>query len=415
MAAMFFPEGLSLFVGDFRLPLVRIVLIILLIPATTRFLSRASSFRSVLVPSDLTAITAGIWIITAGMVTGGFMDGLKGGGALALEFTGSYYVFRQLLGSVDSSVRLVRFCGKLIIVVVGLAVLDPVIGEPFTYEIVKGLTGYVKSGWEWAMEYQADTLYRNGLVRAMGPMEHSILFSAVCAWFGTLALCTFPSRLFGKTVAVIALLGAVASQAKGPLLAYIIALGLIIFSFATTHLAGRWRVLGSLVAVYVASVFLYSGSPIATLLRFGGLYPEAGWYRQAIWETAGPMVLQSPLFGLGLAGDWGWQGSDILIGSSVDAFWLASAMMFGIPGSVLVFLTIVGPFCLGPIDKSPYLSREEQRLSVAFGIVATIVVFLGFTTHFWGTCWTLLGVFAGIRANLAAAAILGAIRPHGIV
>jgi hypothetical protein len=49
------------------------------------------------------------------------------------------------------------------------------------------------------------------------------------------------------------------------------------------------------------------------------------------------------------------------------------------------------------------------------GIVAVIVVFLGFTTHFWGTCWILLGVFAGIRANLAESATLGAIGPHEVV
>jgi O-antigen ligase len=141
-------------------------------------------------------------------------------------------------------------------------------------------------------------------------------------------------------------------------------------------------------------------------MQSGGLDPDAAWYREAIWQTAGPMVLNSPLFGLGLAGDWDWQSSDALVGSSVDAFWLASAMMFGIPGTLLVFLTMAGAFWLGPIDKSPYLTREERRLSVSLGIIAGVVVFLGFTVHFWGTCWILLGVFAGTRANLAEAAIL---------
>ena len=50
---------------------------------------------------------------------------------------------------------------------------------------------------------------------------------------------------------------------------------------------------------------------------------------------------------------------------ALDALWLRCAMMFGIPGSVLVFLTIVSAFWLGPIDKSRYLSQEEQQLSVA--------------------------------------------------
>jgi hypothetical protein len=348
-----------------------------------------------------------MWIVVAAMVTGGFMDGLKSGAALALEFAGAYYAFRRLLGPIDSSVRLIRFSGKLIVVVIAVGLLDPLTGKLFTYEIIKKFTGYTIAGWEWAIEYHSETMFRNGLVRAMGPMEHSILFGAVCAWFGTLALCTFPSRLFGKIVAGVALAGILASQAKGPLLAYVIALGLAGIYALTKRFTLRWRVVGCVVAAYIAVVFLFSGAPIATLLQFGGLDPEAGWYREAIWETAGPELLHSsPIFGFGLTGGWDWQASDALIGGSVDAFWLASAMMYGIPGSVLVFLTMAGAFWRGAIDNSPYLSREEHRLSVALGIVAATTVFLGFTVHMWGTCWILMGALAGTRANLAEAAIL---------
>jgi hypothetical protein len=408
VATIFLPEGLSLVLGDFRLPLVRVLLILLLLPATLRFIFNANSSRSVVIPSDIFAIAAGIWIIMAGLVTGGFMNGIKGGGALALEFSGAYYVFRYLLELPDSSVRAVKFCGKLVIIVIGLALLDPLTGKPFTYDLVKGFTGYTKSSWEWAIEYQADTLYRNGLVRAMGPLEHSILFGAACAWIGILSFCTFPSKMFGKIVASICLIGVLASQAKGPLLAYIIALGLCGFYWATKQVAARWKFLGTLVATYVVFVFFYSASPIATLLRSVGLDPEGAWYRQAIWQTATPIVLRSPVFGVGLGGDWDWQANDALIGQSVDAFWLTTAMMFGIPGSLLLFLTIVGAFWAGPIDRSPHLSREEQRLSVALGLVSVTAVFLGFTVHFWGSSWILLGIIAGMRANLVAVA---AVRP----
>ena len=399
IASIFLPEGLSLVIGDFRLPLVRVLLIALLLPATIRFIFNANSSRSVVILSDIMAITTGVWIIMAGLVTGGFMSGIKGGGALALEFSGAYYVFRYLPEFPNSSVRVIKFCGKLVMIVIGLALLDPLTGKPFTYDLVKGFTGYTKSGWEWAIEYQADTLYRNGLVRAMGPLEHSILFGAACAWIGILSLCTFPNKIRGTIVASACLLGVLASQAKGPLLAYIMALGLSGFYWATKQVAARWKFLGTLVATYVIFVFFYSSSPIATLLRSGGLDPEAAWYRQAIWQTGTPIVLGSPFFGVGLAGDWDWQGNDALIGQSVDAFWLTTAMMFGIPGTIFVFFTIVGSFWTGPIDRSPWLSREEQRLSVALGLVAVTAIFLGFTVHFWGSCWILLGSLTGMRGN----------------
>jgi hypothetical protein len=91
--------------------------------------------------------------------------------------------------------------------------------------------------------------------------------------------------------------------------------------------------------------------------------------------------------------------------------------MFGIPGSLLMFLTMAGAFWLGPVDRSNLLSREERLLSVALGIVVTVATFLGFTVHFWGVCWMLLGAFGGMRANLAECAILrrrAAQLPHSL-
>jgi hypothetical protein len=81
-------------------------------------------------------------------------------------------------------------------------------------------------------------------------------------------------------------------------------------------------------------------------------------------------------------------------------------MTFGIPGSLLLFLSCISPFWLGPLDRSPFLSKDEQRLSVALGIVISTLIFLGFTVHYWGTTWVLMGVFPAIRAHLAEVAIV---------
>jgi hypothetical protein len=43
---------------------------------------------------------------------------------------------------------------------------------------------------------------------------------------------------------------------------------------------------------------------------------------------------------------------------------------------------------------------------VALGIVIVTIVFLGFMVHFWGICFILIAVFAGMRANLAETAVL---------
>jgi hypothetical protein len=408
MAALFLPDGLSFFIGDFRLSAVRVMLIVLIVAATSRFLQRRNSGQVALVPSDLAALATGVWMILATAVTNGVSAGFKGGTAAALEFTGAYFVFRYLLGPVDSSVRLIRFSSTLIIFIVALALLDTLTNTLYTYELVKRLTGFANPIIDECLASGADAVYRNGAIRAQGPLEHSILFAAVCAWFTTLSLCMFPARLFSfsKCVAGAAFIGVLISQARGPLVAYVVGVGLVIFNSVMKQFTARWRVLGSLVALYLVAVFAFSSNPIATLLRFAGVDPSAAWYREVIWTTAGPLVLGSPVFGTG--GDWDWQANELLVGGTVDALWLANGLLYGIPGTVLMFLTMVGAFWLGPVDESPYLSREERRLSSALGIVIAITIFLGFTVHLYGACAILIGIFPAIRANLAEAAVVRA-------
>jgi hypothetical protein len=402
IAALFLPEGLSFFFGDFRLSVARLLIIVLTIYATAQYVEKRAN--SVFVPSDLFAVAAGLWMIIATTIMQGPADGLKSGGIMALEFTGAYWVFRHLLGPLDSSVRVVAFATKLLFLIVALAVLDPLTNKLFTYETVKALTGYSAPAWEWAKETFADTMFRKGIVRAMGPLEHSILFGTVCAWFGTLAICTFPSRLVGWSIAAMAIVGILASQARGPLLGYAISLALVAYYYVTIRFYARWKVLGSLFLIGIIVVCLASGNPLATLLNFSGIDPATRWNRQAIWEAIVPMLLQqSPVFGLGPGAEWNWQVYGGLYGDSVDAMWLRIAMITGIPASFLVLFTLIGAYWNGPLDRSPYLSREERRLSVALGIATIAAIFLGFTVHFWGTCWVLLGVFAGIRANLVEA------------
>jgi O-Antigen ligase len=400
IAALFLPEGLSFYIGESRLTVARILLIIFSATTLVRYLSGPAR---VFVLSDLAALAAAIWMLLAGTITEGFA-GLKGASIAAIEFTGCYFAFRYSLGPINSSVRIVRFACKTMVVVIAIALLDPLTGKLFTYELAKGLTGYAKPGLEWGLALHVDALFRNGIIRAMGPLEHSILFGCVCAWFGTLAFFTFPHRLFGWSIAAFALVGLWYSQARGAWVAYLLAFGLSGYYVFTRDFPMRWRLIGSAAAAAVIAIFLFSGSPIATLMKIAGLSPEAAWYREGIWHAAGPLVRQSPLFGIGSS--WDWQASGDLFGPSVDAFWLQNTMTYGIPSTLLVFLTMVGSFWRGPIDNSPYLSVEEKRLSVALGIVITTAVLMGFIVHFWGICWILVGAFPAIRANLAEAATL---------
>lgn len=395
MVALFLPEGLSVMIGEVRLPLVRILTMIYMFTV----LQSRRSLGSIRFPSDTIALIAAVWMILAGMVTEGVVVGLKSAGALALDFVGAYFIFRRLPNAPDVSVNVIKFTAKVMIVVVAVAMLDPLSGHLFVHDLVGKITGWYKT-----YSFEQESFFRNGLVRAMGPMEHSILFAAACAWFGVLTLCMCGVRLFSAIVGLTMAVGIWFSQARAPLAAYAAGLGLMTLYFCTKQFAWRWKFVGCLIVSWLLVVFIGSRNPISTLMSFGGVDPSAGWYREVIWETAGPAVLDHPLFGLGLFGQWDWQSSDVLVGPTVDSLWLNSAMLFGIPGSLLIFLTIASPFWVGSVDRSEHLTEGERRLSVALGIVTFMAVFVGFTVHMWGIDWILLGVFAGMRTNIMESA-----------
>jgi hypothetical protein len=404
LAVTFLPPELSLFIGDVRLPFVRVLLLVLLVPATERFLSRTGSSKAVLLSSDVIVMMAAAWMLAAGIATDGLAAGVKSAGALALDFSGAYCVVRRLLDARDSSVRLTRFLCWVMIVATGLALMDPITGTLFTHELAGKLTG-IPVGFDPG----DGSFVRNGLVRAMGPADHSILFGSLCAWAGILAVGTFGFSRITIVFTLIELVGCWFSQSRGALAFYIFGVGLIIYNLMLRQFSWRWNVLKSLVIFYVVFVFSFSNSPVGALLKSGGVDPEAGWYRQLIWGAVVPLVLNSPLFGLGLGDhDWDWRMFQGLVGPTVDSLWLRDAMIFGIPGCLLVFLSMISPYWKGPVDQSRYLSAEERGLSTSLGVVTVITIFLGFTVDFWGVCWIMLGVFPAILAHLAEAAILRA-------
>ena len=402
MICVVLPEGLSLFLGDFRLPLYRILIIASLGIAVRNARLKTGRWMSVRIPSDILALAAGAWMLTAGVVNDGLAVGLKGAGADALEFTGSYYVFRHLLGPVNSSVEVMKFACLVMIPVIVLALLDPLTGHLFTHDLITSLTGYFKP-----YDFNGESYIRDGLYRAMGSFEHSILFATACVWFTTIALFTFRFSTLGVGVALMSLIGIWFSQARGPLMVDVLGAVLMLYYAVMKRYTFRWRIVGALVAAWIALVFSFSRSPVSTLVSFGGVDASAGWYRQAIWATAGPMVLDSPMFGIGsIAGEGWWADNPVLTGPTMDSLWLVLAFEYGIPCSILVILTTAGAFWTGPLDTASSLTESERRLSVALGIVVSLSALLGFIVHMWGPPWVLLGVFPAIRANLAEAAIV---------
>jgi hypothetical protein len=59
------------------------------------------------------------------------------------------------------------------------------------------------------------------------------------------------------------------------------------------------------------------------------------------------------------------------------------------------------------------LTYSESRLGVALSIVIFLAIFAGFTVHFWGSTWILIGLLVGLRAHLGELAALNSTAAAG--
>jgi hypothetical protein len=286
-----------------------------------------------------------------------------------------------------------------IAVVALLGLLDPLTNHGFIHEFAADLTGYVKvnSGGEWA------DAYRWGLLRASGPVEHPILFGVICA-FGFLLAMTSPIRARRPTIFACCL-GLLASLSSAPIQAAVLSVGLLSYDRILSGFRSRWRILiVSCAAGYAVLKAVTNYSPMSFMSEH--LLFDAGSYWSRVWEwqTVGDVVVQSPWFGV--ADHWAKIAlqSDELAFTSVDSVWLAMALGAGIPGAVLLALSVLGATVSATNGPGVDLTAAESKLATTLSILLFLAALLGFTVHFWGMIWVLLGILIGVRAHLGALA-----------
>ena len=83
-------------------------------------------------------------------------------------------------------------------------------------------------------------------------------------------------------------------------------------------------------------------------------------------------------------------------------------MMYGIPGSILIFLSLVASTSIpvGIDDEDLNLTKQERQLSFRLSLIIGLFIFIGFTVFFWGTDTILMLFVAGIRAHLGALGVM---------
>ncbi|WP_086738203.1 O-antigen ligase family protein [Erythrobacter colymbi] len=242
---------------------------------------------------------------------------------------------------------------------------------------------------------------RMGLMRAQGPFAHPI---SAGIFLGSFLSLYWLSGFKGwvRAVGAIAAFGSFFSVSSAAFLSLFGAGALLVYNWLTQQIANlSWRAF-----FLVAAIFVFVGElgtkagTFGLLVRFTSLDTNTGYQRINIWNYGTQNVRRHPWFGLGY-GDW---DRPAWMTSSVDNYWLLTAMRFGILPSVLLsFATVMAILLLMKKSMSSTGADQQTERGVA---IAMAIFGLGLVSvAVWLSVQVWYYMLLGITVSLAMALV----------
>lgn len=375
--ALAMPTETSIYAGSLRLSPYRIVLIFTLFPSLIRlFTYRVGNPHMI----DYLMIAHSAWVLLSFFVNEGAGQGLESGGIYIIESLGAYLVGRVWIRSRLEFEAFCRLVFYMVITMLVFAIPESLTGYHFIREAFRAVLGgpglpYIEP--------------RLGLTRAFGSFDHPILYGTFCAT--TLAATYYvvcSARVGLRQLMTISAVGLATflSLSSGAFVAMGIQILLVGWDRTTRGITSRWMILSGLFAMFWIFMSLLSNrSPIKVFISYMTFSAHSAYNRILIWDYGTAEVGRHPIFGIGFAD---WQRPDWMHSSSMDNFWLLTAVRYGLPALILLLAAIILTMRrLGGL-RNP--DDTIQRYRAAWIICIAGIGIAGVTVHFWNS---LFGLF----------------------
>ena len=333
---------------------------------------------------DLLVFASFLWMVLAIAVNNG-MAGIPRATVFFVELTGGYLIGRTLIRNRIDHKNYFRYLTIVFAVLAPFAVLEMLTG----FNLLRTIAEYVFT----VPPRQGNLDHRLGMTRAMGTLEHPIIWGLIASMCVANVFYIYRERLsaaLGRTGFFVFM--TFTSLSTGPLLSVACQLGLIAWDRALAFLRFRWLLLVYLVLFGVL------------LLRVGGEFqlrevivndvsyaPASAEVRLIVWDYGLMEVKQHPVFGIGL-NDWTrpwWRGEQV----GFENFWLGQAMRFGLPS--FLFLALAWGISFARIAMQKTLSPEEADYRRGYLIALTGLTIVLFTISPWNSSNVLLMIYVG--------------------
>jgi len=368
------------YIGPTRLSPYRVVLVVTFIPCLIAWLS--GSVGRTRLP-DILMLLAATWGAVVLLTLHGIDVGLQSAGIFVIETWGTFLLARRYIRDVFSFRRMVRCLVLMVLVLLPFAAYENVTGSPI---LLKWF------GLIFSVFPDATTEARWGLTRAQATFEHPILFGVVCSSAFALSYYAFgvAPRLVRLLVVSLVVITVLCSFSAGALVSLMIQMILIVWDKITAGVVRRWAILAALItAAYILVENTSNRGASQVFISYLTFNADTSYMRIHIWNYGMESVMQHPIFGVGLND---WEHAEWM-GSSIDNFWLNTAVTYGVPG----FLFIVGALlsvCFG-LGRLRNLSLEVAQCRTGLIVTLCGLVVAMCTVHLWNASYVLFVFLLG--------------------
>ncbi len=368
-------------VAGMTVSLSRIYLLIVFVPL---FLRWVGGQEGRIVASDIFVLLYCVWVWASLFVNHG-LGRFHSGGIQFVEMFGGYLIGRILVRSSTDYRRFVR-CMFLVMLFL------------LPFALVEFLTGWsplraMSEAFMTVEERKENHAARLGFAeRVQGPFAHAILFGLFCSLGVANFFFSYGDALVKRLVRMgVALSLIFMSLSSAPLLAAALQIMMIgwdrIFSFFKT----RWVFLVVIGVTTLAAFEIgYPGGFLVFFFEHFLLMPQTGYGRLEILYWGSRSVAENPIFGVG-QNEWVrayWMGHP-----TIDNFWLATAVRYGLPTLFFLWAAIASNMIM--VLQATGLDAEEIRQRRGYLIALTGLVLMLATVSIWGPVSTFVLTYCG--------------------
>ncbi len=368
----------QIYIGDFRLTVYRIFLILALIPCALTWLTGGAGKKHI---ADYLFIAHVLWLALAYFIAHGIGYSYQSAAIYFIEVMGSYLVARCYIRSAATFQTMAFLLFGCVAFLLPFAILEATTGQVPLREFFAQI-GPLQLP-------PTEIRGRMGMDRAFQVFDHPILYGVFTASAATLAFYVVGYKknfLIGLGQFLTVSAATFFSLSSGPVLTIVLQIIIIGYEVVTRFIKQRWQILlAATVCLYIVIDIISNRTPFHVLVSYMTFDSQTAFNRINIFQYGSAEVIRNPIFGIGMnswttfAPSW--------MSESMDMFWLVLAVRGGLPCSLLFAGAL-----LSLIYSVSRLKIADPRL-IAYrrGWMITVVALalVAWSVHLWNTVFCL--------------------------